>query len=319
MTKKLRIPLIILVLLLLIGVAVVLINRQVPLFGASYVQCHTEGCSLEASCSHATSRIRVVWGEIDGRLYVDGVEVASVHENIGRGTSQWFQLDADYSPDTAHTVQVVWKYWDINGNERPQYGCERTVVTEPCVTPTPVPPTPVPPTPTPIPPTPTPVPPTPTPVPPTATPVPPTATPLPTTAPPTPTEVPPTPTATPEVSPTPLPTISAPVVATPTPTSVPPTPTQPPAQPQQATPTAPPPTQPPAQPQQATPTAPPPTPTSAPVTTEETQTPSPPPPILPESGGPAPQAGVSVATLVAGALLILAGWLASRKERGTIQ
>jgi len=311
MTKKLRIPLIILVLLLLIGVAVVLINRQVPLFGASYVQCHTEGCSLEASCSHATSRIRVVWGEIDGRLYVDGVEVASVHENIGRGTSQWFQLDADYSPDTAHTVQVVWKYWDINGNERPQYGCERTVVTEPCVTPTPVPPTP-------------------TPVPPTATPVPPTATPLPTTAPPTPTEVPPTPTATPEVSPTPLPTISAPVVATPTPTSVPPTPTQPPtpvpptptqppAQPQQATPTAPPPTQPPAQPQQATPTAPPPTPTSAPVTTEETQTPSPPPPILPESGGPAPQAGVSVATLVAGALLILAGWLASRKERGTIQ
>jgi len=316
--RKLRLPLIILALLLLVGAVVVLVNRRAPLFGASFVQCHTEGCSLTADCSHATTRIRAVWGEIEGHLYVDGVEVASVHEDIGRGNSKWFQLDADYSPDTTHSIQAVWTYWDINGNLRPQYGCERTAVTQPCVIPTPVPPTPtpVPPTPTPVPPTPTPIPPSPTPVPPTPTALPPTqAPPLPTATPapsggivtptrlaPTPalpTETPPAPTPTgvpQEVTPTPLPTISAPVLATATPS------------PQGATP--PPPT---AAPQEATPTLSP-TPTPAAVA-EATQTPAPSPPILPETGGSAPMDTVRSGILVAGVVLLLAGWLLLRRER----
>jgi len=175
MNKRIRILLILLGVLVVAGAGVALINQRTGLFGAAgVIQCHTEGYSFDANCRHATSRIRIVWGEIEGHMYVDGVEVASVHDNIGRGRSQWYQMDADYDETVPHAVHVVWIYKDINGNVRPQHSHDETKTTEPCAAPTP---TPVPPTPTPIPPTPTPVPPTPTPIPPTPTPIPPTPTP----------------------------------------------------------------------------------------------------------------------------------------------
>jgi Tol biopolymer transport system component len=139
MNKRTRTALIVFGVLIVGGVLLGLAySGYIPIEGAAFVACHTEGCALSADCYGANSSVTAVWGRVEGRLYVDGTQVATGGGNAGR-TRKTYSMSASYDPSVPHTVKAEWRYYDTRGNRKPNYDCVREVTVQPCVQPTPTP------------------------------------------------------------------------------------------------------------------------------------------------------------------------------------
>jgi hypothetical protein len=137
MNKRTRTALIVFGVLIVGGVLLGLAySGYIPIEGAAFVACHTEGCALSADCYGANSSVTAVWGRVEGRLYVDGTQVATGGGNAGR-TRKTYSMSASYDPSVPHTVRAEWRYYDTRGNRKPNYDCVREVTVQPCVQPTP--------------------------------------------------------------------------------------------------------------------------------------------------------------------------------------